>query len=68
MIEIENFEHNPILRDLLVKYVLRMYEGDAVIDDDHLLMEYHLLLTENRLNDLFVEEYLINFYRNGENS
>jgi hypothetical protein len=68
MIEIKDFDNNPILRDLLKKYVLRMYEGDAIIDDDHLFMEYQLLLKENRLNDLFIEEYLLNYHRNGENS
>ena len=60
MIEITSFEFNPILKDLLIKYVLRTYEEDAITDDDHLYMEYLLLKRENRLNDLFNEEYLIN--------
>ena len=61
MIEITNFEFNPILKGLLIKYVLRTYEEDANTDDDHLYMEYLLLKRENRLNDLFDEEYLINW-------
>jgi hypothetical protein len=65
MIEIKNFKNNPILKDLLIEYIYRTYEDDAIIDDDHLMMEYRLLLRENRLNDLFIEEYLQNYIKYG---
>jgi hypothetical protein len=64
--EITNLNHNPILRELLKSYVLRMYEEDSNTDDDHLLMEYNLLIRENRLNDLFIEEKLINYLNDGD--
>jgi hypothetical protein len=64
--EINNLNHNPILRGLLTNYVLRMYEEDSNTDDDHLLMEYNLLIRENRLNDLFIEEKLINYLNDGD--
>lgn len=64
--EINNLNHNPILRELLTNYVLRMYEEDSNTDDDHLLMEYNLLIRENRLNDLFIEEKLINYLNDGD--
>ena len=63
--EIRNFEHNPVLRQLLETYVIRTYEKDGIVDDDHLMMEYHLLIRDNRLNDLFVEEKLNNYLNDG---
>ena len=63
--EINNLNHNPTLRELLKNYVLRMYEEASILDDEHLLTEYHLLLRENRLNDLFTEEKLINYWKDG---
>jgi hypothetical protein len=63
--EIKNFNHNPVLRQLLVNYIVRTYEEDAIVDDDHLLMEYHLLIRDNRLNDLFKEEKLNNYLNDG---
>ncbi len=63
--EIRNFEHNPVLRQLLESYVIRTYEQDAIVDDDHLIMEYHLLIRDNRLNDLFIEEKLNNYLNDG---
>jgi hypothetical protein len=63
--EITTLDHNPILRELLKNYVIRIYEEDSITDDEHLLMEYNLLLCENRLNDLFIEEKLINCWKNG---
>ena len=63
--EINNLKHNPTLRELLKNYVLRMYEEASILDDEHLLMEYRLLLRENRLNDLFTEEKLINYWKDG---
>ena len=66
--EIRNFNHNPELRQLLESYVIRTYEQDAIVDDDHLIMEYHLLVRDNRLNDLFIEEKLNNYLNDGDNS
>jgi len=66
--EIRNFNHNPVLRQLLESYVIRTYEQDAIVDDDHLMMEYHLLVRDNRLNDLFIEEKLNNYLNDGDNS
>ena len=63
--EIRNFNHNPVLRQLLESYVIRTYEQDAIVDDDHLIMEYHLLILDNRLNDLFIEEKLNNYLNDG---
>ena len=63
--EIRNFNHNPVLRQLLESYVIRTYEQDAMVDDDHLMMEYHLLIRDNRLNDLFIEEKLNNYLNDG---
>ncbi len=63
--EIRNFKHNPVLRQLLESYVIRTYEQEAIVDDDHLMMEYHLLIRDNRLNDLFIEEKLNNYLNDG---
>lgn len=59
--EIKNFEYNPILKEMLINYCYRIYQEDAIIDDEHLLMEYNLLLDDNKLNLLFEEEYLCNW-------
>jgi hypothetical protein len=64
--QITNFNYNPKLRQFLVDYCLRMYEYNAILDDEHLLMEYKLLLNDNNLNALFLEEYLINYLLDGE--
>lgn len=66
MIEITNFQYNPRLRKMLVNYCLRMYEEFAILDDEHLLMEYNLLLKDKNTNVLFEEEYLINYLRDGD--
>jgi hypothetical protein len=65
--EINNLNQNPILRELLKNYVIRMYEEDSITDDEHLMMEYHLLIRDNRLNDLFIEEKLNNYLNDGDN-
>ncbi len=61
-IEITDFTINPQLRELLVNYVLIQYEENAITDDEHLMREYKLLKSENRLNDLFEGECLSNEY------
>jgi hypothetical protein len=63
--EITDLNDNPILRKLLTDYCIRMYEEDAITDDDHLMMEYFLLKRENKLNDLFIEEKLLNYFKHG---
>ena len=63
--EINNLNQNPILMELLKNYVIRMYEEDSITDDEHLMMEYHLLIRDNRLNDLFIEEKLNNYLNDG---
>lgn len=65
MIEIKHFDYSPILKGLLIDYVLRVYEEDAITDDEHLLMEYNLLQKNNELHLLFHEEYLINWLNDG---
>lgn len=63
--EITDLKYNPILRKLLTDYCIRIYEEDANTDDNHLMMEYYLLKGEDRLNDLFIEEKLINYLNDG---
>ena len=63
--EITDLTQNPILKGLLLDYCIRIYEEDAITDDYHLMMEYSLLKRENRLNDLFIEEKLINYLNHG---
>lgn len=63
--EITDLNDNPILRKLLTDYCIRMYEEDAITDEYHLMMEYYLLKRENRLNELFIEEKLINYLNHG---
>lgn len=65
MNEIKNFDWNPILKKLLIDYVLRQYEYDALINDEHLYKEYNYLMENNMLNSLFEEEYLKNQFKNG---
>jgi hypothetical protein len=61
--EITGFENNPVLKKLIINYCLMQYEENAIIDDDHLIMEFRLLQKENRLHELFVSEKLNNLYK-----
>lgn len=61
MIENTNFRFTPVLREMVENYCLRIYEADAIIDDEHLFSEYVYLRDNNKLNVLFEEEYLINW-------
>jgi hypothetical protein len=63
--ELQNFESNPILRQLLANYCLTHYEENAIIDDKHLLMEYRLLERNNELHLLFEVEKLQNYLHHG---
>lgn len=68
MIEINDFENNPILQQLIENYCVRIYEEDTIIDDWHLIQEYNLLKKNNELHFLFDEEYLINYLKDGNNN
>lgn len=56
-IEIKDFRFNPELRRLLVEYCLVMYEENAILKDENLIAEYHYLLENNSLNELFICEF-----------
>lgn len=68
MREIKDFKFNPGLREMLVNYILRTYEENAIIDDLHLIQEYNLLKNNNELHFLFEEEYLINYLKDGNDN
>lgn len=57
---ITNFDRNPMLRQQLITYCKIHYEEAAELDDYSLMQEYHLLLKENRLNDLLECEKINN--------
>lgn len=59
---ITNLNHSPILKSLLVNYVLTNYEENAIVDDDHLMMEYKLLKRSNQLHLLFECEAMNNYF------
>lgn len=65
MEKLTNLDYNPILKELLINYVLRIYEEDAIIDDNHLWQEYLLLKKDGNLESLFEEECLINKFNDG---
>ncbi|CAD0008902.1 hypothetical protein [Flavobacterium salmonis] len=62
--EITNFDFSPHLRELLKNYCEMKYEENSITDDWHLWQEYQLL-KNNKLNELFVVEYLLNSWKNG---
>lgn len=62
-VEIKDLQNNPLLRKLLVDYCVMTYEENSILDDYHLFMEYNLLLSENRLNDLFISEMFTNEFK-----
>jgi hypothetical protein len=64
---ITNLHYNPVLKQLLINYVSRMYEEDGIYDEYHLMQEYYLLQGENKLHLLFVEEKLSNYLKDGNN-
>jgi hypothetical protein len=63
--KLQNFDLNPKLRELLVNYCLINYEENAIIDDEHLLQEYHLLERNNELHLIFEAEKLQNYLNDG---
>lgn len=58
--EIKDFDKNPTLKQLLKGYCKMQYEENSILDDEHLLKEYNLLVSENRLKELFECERLNN--------
>ena len=63
--ELQNFNLNPNLRELLANYCLINYEENAIIDDEHLIMEYRLLELNKELHLLFEAEKLQNYINDG---
>jgi len=63
--EIINFDSNPKLCELLKNYCELQYEENSITDDWHLWQEYKLLLRDNKLNELFEVELLLNSWKNG---
>lgn len=63
--ELQNFNLNPNLRELLANYCLINYEENAINDDEHLIMEYRLLELNNELHLLFEAEKLQNYINDG---
>lgn len=59
-LETIDFNRMPLLKALLTNYILFMYNGDAIITDEYLEMEYFMLERENRLHELFVQEVFDN--------
>jgi len=52
-LEIENFDKHTDLKRRLISYIKIQYEGDAIIDEKHLLMEFKSLKNSNKLSELF---------------
>lgn len=52
----------PILKQLLINYILFIYEEAAETDNWHLVQEYLLLKKKKQLNLLFVQELFDNTY------
>lgn len=58
--EIINLDNMPSLKKLLINYIHLMYQENAIITHEYLVMEYQLLKQENRLHELFQQELLDN--------
>lgn len=56
----ETLESMPILRQLLINYVLYQYEEEAQTDNTSLVAEYIALRDGNELHLLFTQELLDN--------
>jgi hypothetical protein len=63
LLTIKDFALNPILKGLLVEYVLFQYNENADVSNEGLYAEYLHLEETNRLNDLFIQEKLNNYYQ-----
>ena len=60
MEQVTDLNHSPMLKELLIMYVGRKYEEDALFDDYHLYEEYKWLKEHCQLDELFKEECLTN--------
>lgn len=60
MEQVTDLKHSPILRELLINYIARKYQEDAIYDEWHLFQEYIWLRDNNQLDELFKEECLTN--------
>ncbi|WP_396150891.1 hypothetical protein [Flavobacterium sp.] len=60
MEKVTDLKHSPKLTELLIMYISRKYEENAIFDEWHLFQEYKLLERNNKLNELFKEECLTN--------
>jgi hypothetical protein len=65
-IEIKDLAYNPLLKELLIKYISRQYEEDGLFDEYHLLAEYNHLKNENSLHLLFEEEWFTSYMNDGK--
>lgn len=63
LLEIRDFTLNPILKGLLIDYVLFQYNENADVSNEGLYAEYLHLEETKRLNDLFIQEKLNNYYQ-----
>ena len=59
-------DYSPVLKTLLVNYILRKYEEESITDDWHLYREYSWLFDNNKLHELFEEEALTNELNDGD--
>jgi hypothetical protein len=65
MKKLTTLDYSPVLKKLLINYILIQYEEDAITDDWHLYQEYSWLFDNNELNVLFEEEALTNELNDG---
>lgn len=63
LLEIRDFNLNPILKGLLIEYVKFQYNEYADVSNEGLYAEYLHLEETNKLNDLFIQEKLNNYYQ-----
>lgn len=63
LLEIRDFDLNPILKGLLIEYVKFQYNEYADVSNEGLYAEYLHLEETNKLNDLFIQEKLNNYYQ-----
>lgn len=65
MEEVTDLSHSPKLKELLIMYISRKYEEDAIFDEWHLFQEYIWLKNNCKLDELFKEECLTNRLNDG---
>jgi hypothetical protein len=65
MEKLTTLDYSPVLKTLLVNYILKKYEQESIIDDLHLYQEYSWMYDNNELHELFEEEALTNELSDG---